>query len=70
MPEKGWYSLTDRNGDRGEGQRNRQGHDLTVDELMKPISKGVWLSCTVCGARVKAGNMERHMEKVHPRTVV
>jgi len=43
--------------------------DLTVDELinelMKPISKDVWSSCTLCGARVKAGNMARHMAKVH-----
>jgi hypothetical protein len=47
--------------------------DLTVDELikelMKPTSKGVWSTCTVCGSRVKAGNMARHMAKVHPRTV-
>ena len=40
--------------------------DLTVDEhmniLLKPALKGVWLTCAVCGARVKADNMARHME--------
>ena len=73
MPEKGWYSLTVRKETAvrvGELARNK---GLTVDEfineLMRPASKGVWATCTVCGARVKAGNLERHRAKVHPKAV-
>jgi len=43
--------------------------DELINELIKPISKGVWSTCSVCGTRVKAGNMAKHMVKVHPRTV-
>jgi hypothetical protein len=42
--------------------RNR---GLAVDELMnEPMgtpSKGVWSTCTMCGVRVKACNIERHV---------
>jgi len=73
MPEKGWYSLTVRRETAVRVRELARDMDLTVDELinelMKPISKGVWATCTVCGARVKAGNMAKHMAKVHSRTV-
>jgi hypothetical protein len=73
MPEKGWYSLTVRKETAVRVRELAKDMDLTVDELinelMKQISKGVWSTCTVCGARVKAGNMAKHMAKVHPRTV-
>jgi len=73
MPEKGWYSLTVRKETALRVRQLARDMDLTVDELlnelMKPISKGVWSTCTVCGSRVKAGNMAKHMAKVHPRTV-
>lgn len=73
MPEKGWYSLTIRKETAMRVRELAKDMDLTVDELinelMKPTSKGVWSTCTVCGARVKAGNMAKHMAKVHPRTV-
>jgi hypothetical protein len=70
MPEKGWYSLTVRTEIAVRVRELARDMDLTVDEFMKPISKVVWLTCTVCGVRVRAGNMERHMEKVPPRIVV
>ena len=73
MPEKGWYSLTVRKETAVRVRELAKDMDLTVDELinelMKPISKSVWSTCTVCRARVKAGNMAKHMAKVHPRTV-
>ena len=43
--------------------------DKLLNELMGPSSKGSWSTCTVCGARIKAGNMARHMAKVHPRII-
>jgi hypothetical protein len=71
MPEKGWYSLTVRTETAVRVRELARDMDLTVDELinelMKPTSKGVWSTCMVCGARVKAGNMAKHMAKVHPR---
>ena len=73
MPEKGWYSLTVRKETAMRVRELAKERGLTVDELMnelmRPSSKGVWSTCVVCGARVKAGNMARHMARVHPRAV-
>ena len=73
MPEKGWYSLTVRKETAVRVRKLAKNSGLTVDELInmliRPASKGVWSTCTVCGARVKAGNLARHMAKVHPKTV-
>jgi hypothetical protein len=73
MPEKGWYSLTVRKETAVRVRGLAKDRGLTVDELMnelmRPPSKGVWSTCKVCGVRVKAGNMARHMAKVPPRTV-
>ena len=73
MPEKGWYSLTVRNETAVRVRELAKNKGSTVDEpineLMRPASKGVWSTCTVCGARVKAGNLARHMADVHPKTV-
>ena len=73
MPERGWYSLTIREETAKRVRELAKTKGLTVDELinelMKPASKGVWSTCTLCGARVKAGNMARHMARVHPKIV-
>ena len=73
MPEKGWYSLTIRKETALKVRELAKSKDLTVDELinelMKPTSKGVWSTCTLCGVRVKAGNMVNHMARVHPKTI-
>jgi hypothetical protein len=73
MPEKGWYSLTVRKETALRVRELAKNNGLTVDELinmlMKPASKSVWSTCTLCGTKVKAGNMVRHMSQVHPRTV-
>jgi len=73
MPKKGWYSLTVRKETAVRVRELAKDRGLTVDELMnelmRPGSKGVWSTCTVCEVRVKAGNMARHVVKVHPRTV-
>ncbi|MFC1802898.1 hypothetical protein ACFL0D_02905 [Thermoproteota archaeon] len=72
MPEKGWYSLTVRKETAARVRELAKTKSLTVDELinqlMKLISKGIWSTCSLCGARVKAGNMLKHMAKVHPKT--
>ena len=73
MPEKGWYSLTIRKETPVMVRELARNKGLTVDELIneliRPTSKSVWSTCMVCGARVKAGNLARHMAKVHPKTV-
>ena len=73
MPEKGWYSLTVREETALRVRELAKTNGLTVDELinmfMKPASEGVWSTCTLCGVKVRAGNMVRHMAGVHPRTV-
>jgi len=73
MPEKGWYFLTVRKETAVRAREIVKNRGLTVDELintlLKPASKGVWSTRTVCGAGVKAGNLARHIAKVHPKTV-
>ncbi|MFB0558293.1 MAG: hypothetical protein ACETVY_04165 [Candidatus Bathyarchaeia archaeon] len=73
MPEKGWYSLTVRKETAVRVRELAKDRGLTVDELVQELmgtaSKGVWSTCVVCGARVKVGNMARHMARVHPGTV-
>jgi len=73
MSEKGWYSLTVRKETAVRVREIAENRGLTADELintlLKPASKDVWSTCTVCGARVKAGNLARHMVEVHPKTV-
>jgi hypothetical protein len=73
MPEKGWYSFTVRKETAVRVREIAKNRGLTVDEfineLMRPASRGVWSTCTVCGARVKAGNLARHIAKVHPKAV-
>jgi hypothetical protein len=73
MPEKGWYSLTVRMETAKRVRELSKARDLTVDELinelMKPTSGAVWVRCSLCGAKVKAENMPKHMARVHPETV-
>ena len=73
MPEKGWYSLTVRKETALRVRELAKNKGLTVDEpinmLLEPAMKEVWMTCSLCGAKVKTGNMVRHMAKVHPRTV-
>jgi hypothetical protein len=74
MPEKGWYSLTIREETAVRVRELVKNMDLTVDELinelMKSISKGIWSTCKVCGGRVKAVNLVKHMAKVYQRVVM
>ncbi len=73
MPEKGWYSLTIRKKTALKVRELAKNKNLTVDELinelMKLTSKGIWSTCTMCGVRVKAGNMVNHMSGVHPKSI-
>ena len=73
MPEKGWYSLTVREETAKRVREMAKGEGLTVDDLInelmtKPL-RGVWLKCSPCGARVKEGNMPKHMARAHPKTM-
>ena len=73
MPERGWYSLTVREETAKRVRELAKIKGLTVDKLinklMTPTVKGVWLTCNLCGARVKAENMPKHMARVHPKTI-
>ena len=73
MPERGWYSLTVREETALRVRELAKNKGLTVDELinglMTPASKEVWMTCSLCEARVKAGNFPGHMARVHPKTI-
>jgi len=72
MPEKGWYSLTVREETARRLREMAGARSLTVDqlinELLTPALKGVCLTCSLYGAKIKAENMPKHMVKVHPKT--
>jgi len=73
MPEIGWYSLTVREETARKVRELSKNKGLTVDELINELmthtSKNVWMTCNLYGARVKAGNMPRHLARVHPNTM-
>jgi 5-methylcytosine-specific restriction endonuclease McrA len=73
MPERCWYSLTVRKETTEKLREIAKNRDLTVDEfineLMKPASKGFWSTCAVCGAKVKDGDLARHMVEAHPKVI-
>jgi hypothetical protein len=71
MPERGWYSLTVREETAKRIRELAKAKGLTVDglinEFMSSSLKGVWLRCSLCGTKVKAENMPKHMARMHPR---
>ncbi len=69
MPEDGWYSLTVRISTAKAVREVAKSKGLTIDELLnKLISQSKErLTCSLCGVKVKATNMSRHMAKVHPK---
>lgn len=72
MPERGWYSLTVREETARRVREQARARGLTVDELINElltaVSKDVWLICSLCGARIKAGNMPKHMARSTPES--
>ena len=70
MPEKGWYSLTVRKETARRVREMTKTKGLTVDEYMNKLmtgpSRSVWLTCNICGAKVKVENMPKHIARVHP----
>ena len=70
MPEKGWYSLTVRLSTARMIRELALAKGLTVDELLNRlilIQSNEWLTCSLCGVKVKSTNMPSHMAKMHPR---
>jgi len=70
MPEKGWYSLTVREETARKIREMAETRGLTVDQLIRELLttalKDAWMTCNLCGTRIKAENMPKHMAKVHP----
>jgi uncharacterized protein with PIN domain len=79
MPEKGWTALTVREhvGIRIKELAKKQG--LTVSDYLeqiiavlseiKPNIDEKWITCDLCGVKLKARNMSEHMAKVHPKVL-
>ena len=75
MPEKGWYSLTVRKDTAERIRAHSREKGITVDVLLNQLLDGElrgkpskkYVVCSVCGLKVKAGNLDRHMARVHPR---
>jgi hypothetical protein len=68
---RSWYSLTVREETAKRIRELVKAKGLTVDglinEFMSSFLKGVWLRCSLCGTKVKAENMPKHMARMHPR---
>ena len=70
MPEKGWYSLTVRLSTARMISELAKAKRLTVDELLNGListQSTKWLTCSLCGVKVRTTNMSTHMAKMHPR---
>lgn len=70
MPEKGWYSLTVRLSTARMIRELALAKGMNVDELFNgivPIQSKEWLTCSLCGVKVRATNMSGHMVKMHPK---
>ena len=70
MPEKGWYSLTVRLSTARMIRELALAKGMTVDELLNGmvlIQSKEWLTCSLCGVKVRATNMSGHMAKMHPK---
>ncbi len=69
MPEDGWYSLTVRISTAKAVRELAKAKGLTIDELLNELisQSREWLTCSLCGVKVKATNMSRHMAKVLPK---
>ena len=71
MPEKGWYSLTVRLSTARMIRELALAKGLTVDDLLNELTSTIqskkWLTCSLCGVKVKSTNMSSHMAKMHPK---
>ena len=70
MPEKGWYSLTVRLSTARMIRELALAKGMTVDELLNGIVSiqiKEWLTCSLCGVKVRATNVSGHMAKMHPK---
>ncbi|MEM2304824.1 MAG: hypothetical protein QXK51_05700 [Candidatus Methanomethylicia archaeon] len=71
MPERGWAILTVRGSTAKRVRELACKKGLTVDELINklinPAGRMGWLTCSLCGAKVKSKNLYEHMLKVHPK---
>jgi hypothetical protein len=71
MPERGWAILTVRETTAGRVKEVARRRGLTVDqlvnELLNPPSRSGWSICPTCKAKVKAGNLNEHLARIHPR---
>lgn len=70
MPENGWYSLTVRLSTARMIRELALAKRLTVDELLNGLISNQgkeWLTCSLCGVKVRAKNMSSHMAKMHPK---
>ncbi|MGQ9551509.1 MAG: hypothetical protein ACUVUE_03685 [Candidatus Bathycorpusculaceae bacterium] len=72
VPERGWCSLTVREETAKRIMEQAGARGVTVGALINELSaldlRGVWLTCSLCGTKIEAGNLPRHMAKIHPRT--
>jgi len=70
MPEKDWYSLTVRLSTAKAVKELAKANGVTIDDLLKELianQNKKWITCSLCGVKVKAVNMSSHMAKMHPR---
>jgi hypothetical protein len=71
MPERGWCSLTVKEGRARRVGEEAEARGLSVDELVSSFmaqgSRSSWLARRTCGARVKPEDMDKHVARVHPK---
>jgi len=78
MPERGWVVLTVREHVGSRIKEFARSRGLTVSDYLERLiavrprvkpSMEEWVTCGICGARLKARNIPEHRAKVHPKII-
>ena len=74
VPEAGWRAVTVRLDLYERLKAMAEARGLTMDEVLRQLMSEAeagrseaWTTCQLCGARLKASRLERHLERLHPR---
>jgi len=70
MARKGWTALTIKELAKKEGSTVNDYLERIIAILpeIKPNVDEKWVTCDLCGVKIKTRNMSGHMAKVHPRS--
>jgi hypothetical protein len=77
MPSIGWDSITVKEEVKRAFREERDKVGMSDSDFLKKLlsegpgtSKREWVMCAICGERVKAKNLDAHLQKRHPKEAI